>query len=193
MTSNGYEIMPYLITGLPRSRTAWLATVCNAATNTICYHEPTRNWTSWRQIASIYDDDATAGVADSLLALYVEQLCSMYPTLRVLAVLRPIEQVRDALDEIKAYHEGYNNALGVALSKIATHSSVLCVNYDNLDDINIVITCLEYIIPHVEIHYHKLEELMYLNVQQTADTISRCSKGVSPKLIKEIMERISWR
>ena len=82
----------FLITGLPRSRTAWLANLLTTR-ETLCHHEgliEARNKSEYE--AMLYSDTATVGDANTILALpcYSEVL---ELTTKVVVIHRKIEEV----------------------------------------------------------------------------------------------------
>lgn len=61
----------FIITGLPRSRTAWLAALfCNG--NVICFHEPVNNFSSLKEMKEFLDTlpYEYVGISDSSIGFY---------------------------------------------------------------------------------------------------------------------------
>lgn len=80
----------FLITGLPRSRTAWLAAFMSAG-NCVCLHEP-RNWES--VFAS--DGPKFVGISDSGLGFQLGRIMQDYD-MPVLIVERLLKRLRHRL------------------------------------------------------------------------------------------------
>jgi hypothetical protein len=72
----------FFITGLPRSRTAWLANLFTTD-RTICYHEPTEPWP--QILGDRYD---AIGASDSTLADRFDHFSAAFPEARWLLVDR---------------------------------------------------------------------------------------------------------
>ena len=83
---------PFIITGLPRSRTAWLATVCNTLPDVFCEHEPSQRVSRWQGIGyslSLWSArPKTCGVSACVAGLHLDDLVKSTGA-RVVIVERP--------------------------------------------------------------------------------------------------------
>lgn len=90
---------PFFITGLPRSRTAWLANFFTTD-GTLCFHDPRES------VSEIIDRHPTlrVGVADATLPLKYPGLVSKYPDAPWLYVFRPEVEARQSFIKFISGH-----------------------------------------------------------------------------------------
>jgi len=95
----------FFITGLPRSRTAWMASFMTAG-KAVCLHEP-RNWEHlWLENAYFPVNGKTPGkishigISDSGLGFQLQNIIDTYAP-RVLIIDRPIDEVEASLAALK--------------------------------------------------------------------------------------------
>lgn len=124
---------PFLITGLPRSRTAWMAVVSGAL------HEPERLPLPWE-----------GGVSDHGLSLRLAEILETVQP-RTLIIERPIHEVARSL---KAY---VGNSLDLDLTRLCQgliamkaamdidHPLIKRVAFHDLNDISVVRDCLAWL------------------------------------------------
>lgn len=156
---------PFLVTGLPRSRTAWFAVACD------CLHEPTAG-----------DPDAAIGlwsagmhgISDSGLSLHLEQILAQVSP-RVLVIRRPRHEV---LNSFKRY---LGNAIAVdwhemdarlrtaqsVMDAVGQNPDVRTVAYGDLSSRETVREAVEWLTgkPPRE----ALAQLMHMNIQSDLD------------------------
>ena len=85
--------MKFVITGLPRTRTAWAAAYFNTCPDTFCYHEAT--WTK----ESLDKPYKNVGNADSGVILVPDWLTDN-PVDKIIVIHRDPEQVKKSLREL---------------------------------------------------------------------------------------------
>lgn len=156
---------PFFITGLPRSRTAWLSVV---ATNerAICYHEPGE--CDFPSAAFLWTQPCTIpfiGIADAGLGMHLTRiLAEIRP--RVLIVDRPIMDVlesarrfsgKDVAPDLEERLIALHDALQVS------HPFILRVDYNQLQDETVVRDALAWLTPGVR--PWNLPQLMHMNIQ----------------------------
>jgi hypothetical protein len=81
--------VPFAILGTPRSRTAWFAKFLSYE-QSICEHEPSRNWSSVEDITRYFIPDV--GASDSMLTLRWRDILKV-PNIKVIVIKRPVEDV----------------------------------------------------------------------------------------------------
>ena len=120
----------FFITGLPRSRTAWMAAFMTAG-NAVCLHEP-RNWKAmWES-----DGAKFVGISDSGLGFQMQSIIDAYEP-RILIIDRPIEEVEASLAALNTGlpRTNFCEILHKNLSKFNTgESNILRVPYHLLND-----------------------------------------------------------
>ena len=169
---------PFFITGLPRSRTAWLANYFSYG-NTVCLHDLLHRLTIYEIGGRILKTGcANGGYADPALLLYWEAILEDVPAAKWLIVERDIEDVartwdqvigQDSTPELYAYKqtlEGLKRRAG----------RVLTVEFE---DLNSRLDEIErFLAPGFQCPGWRREMLLGLNVQKT------------PRMIKDEMETL---
>ena len=141
--------MAFLITGKPRSRTAWFAVATGAL------HEPARLPPIW-----------TGGVSDSRASLHLAEIYSRFEP-RTLIIERP---KFDVLTSAIRYTDGMpgdwravQSMLGAMEARLAfQHPAIKRVAYDDLNDIAVVRDCLEWL---GVAEPPNLEQLMHMRIE----------------------------
>lgn len=157
---------PFLITGLPRSRTAWMAEVATFR-RSVCVHEPWVTMDRWDDIfttlwnaRSVWD---FVGISDHGMGFHLPEVMRRLAP-RTLIIERPIEAVSASLDLIGLP----NNRLFLDLLSRALayqHPQILRVPYDDLSRTGFVVRCLEWLMPGAEIDIRRIDDLQYENIQ----------------------------
>jgi hypothetical protein len=161
---------PFLIVGLPRSRTAWWSVAASTPVS-CCTHEPLSRTACFADLLPFWNVPgfAFAGISDSGLALQVA---------RILAEVQPRTLIirRDPLDVIRSstrYFVGqsidliaardYVSTCRKALAAVERHPLVKVVEYDDLTDTKTVLACFDWLMPGQARHFR--EDLMHMNIQ----------------------------
>ena len=116
--------MRFLVTGLPRSRTAWLANFLR------CPHEPLTYCASLTDLASLV---GTGGACDTTAILLWRRIRARWPAVRVVAVRRNPKEVRASLRAIGLPASYLGGALQ-ALAELAAEPDTLVVEYNDIND-----------------------------------------------------------
>lgn len=186
---------PFLIVGLPRSRTAWMSV---AATNdrSICFHEPLSRMNEWQDVAAIWrsGDYEFTGISDSSLGFHLPHILETSAP-RTLIVGRPLDDVVKSLAGIGVDGAGYCSLLSRYLDAVGEHPLVRFVSFSHLSDIAVVAESLRWLMPGLGVDMNKLGELMKLNVQADMGLVWRdveSRKADMPALIgSEIIEQLA--
>lgn len=158
----------FLITGLPRSRTAWLAAVANTVPGAICHHEPLERFPTWQASLGLWQstDHEFAGISDSALGFHLGEILDSHAP-RTLIVKRDPQQVLGALDVLGlgGDHRKYCTLLAKRLQQAEGHPLVKVVPFEHLTDHATVRSCLWHLMPAAAIDGDKLTLMQRLNVQ----------------------------
>jgi len=162
----------FFITGLPRSRTAWLA-VALSRSNAICHHEPSAWLKDHEALEELWAPSVVSiGVSDSALGVAIGPILEAFGP-RTLIVQRPIE---DVLTSIAGYlgkggfevnHERLRRRLlfiNDKLHKHHRHPLVRVVAYEDLTNVETVRNVIGWLTPSVRPPID-LDQLMHLNIQ----------------------------
>ena len=143
---------PFLITGLPRSRTAWMAEVCTTARST-CEHEPIRHMTTWRDVYALWRGAGPdfIGVSDSSMGFHLGEILDVARP-RTLIIDRPIHEVQGS-----SAAKGFpvtSHLLKILKDRIdpfRAHPLVAVVHYDDMKSSDVIARCLEHLMPGLEL------------------------------------------
>ncbi len=152
---------PFLITGMPRSRTAWFAVACTTAAG-ICHHEPGRGEFDDAKRLLVNGD----GISDSRLGLHLARILDeIGPRTLVIdrnpdAVMASFARYSDtALAKVRGFASRRLDGLRAALA--IDHPLVKRVDLAALDDIDTVRECMDWL----GVEPLNLEQLMHINIQ----------------------------
>lgn len=163
--------VPFFITGLPRTRTAWLANLFTTDT-TVCFHEPRE---SIEAIVAAYPE-LRIGVADSTLPMKYPGLREKWPQARWLYVKRnPADAMRSFVKftrnhyrllnrEIHRYWEMHHTAsLGLGGEK---GLDLMGIRFEDLSDPARIAQVWEFLLPDVPFNPLRLQVLENLKIEQ---------------------------
>jgi hypothetical protein len=133
---------PFFITGLPRSRTGWLAALLSGA-HGVCLHDVLGGCAGVEDLKSQISDFKAAGVSDPALALVWRDVAAAWPEAKWVVVRRDkFDAARSyaaflarhgwgmAWDQVRATIEAWDAELAALLWEPQT----TMVDYDDLDD-----------------------------------------------------------
>jgi hypothetical protein len=191
----------FLITGLPRSRTAWWSALCSAAVdNTICFHEPCSLAQSWEQSLDVWATPGytNVGIADSSLGFHLEEILAVHRP-RTLVIKRPIDEVEKSLAEVGIKTPGYCQILNERIVKTYGYDErVRWISYTQLEDYEVVKDCLLWLCIQTSVDLVKVRQFMDLNVQVSVDSVQRklknCKANIEDLLGGDVVEEIkAWQ
>lgn len=187
----------FFITGLPRSRTAWLSLACDMVHGAVCYHEPLRELSRWDDVGAIWGDPKAqgfVGVSDSGLGLHLGEILAQFGP-RTLIVQRSMGEVIVSL-----LAAGFGVSAGVLsilqrrLDVHTEHPLVKVVAFRDLDQIDVVLDALEHLMPGAYVDRDRLARLMGMNVQASAhlalEAARRRKVDISDLLGLDVMDEL---
>ena len=141
----------FLITGLPRTRTAWLANLFTA-NNAICFHEPSNDFRSLEEMKSYFDTlpYQYVGISDSSIPFYWD-FFKKIPAQKMVIVNRDENEVLNSL--LKFTNAGLPVCKKMiewgksGLIKIKQEREFLEVDFDTLSNNNVVKRIWNYVLP----------------------------------------------
>lgn len=169
---------PFLITGLPRSRTAWFS-VATLTDRSICTHEPTAITQSFEELRQLWVKSpfsrVSIGMSDSALGLQLGRILDEIGP-RTLIVERDIREVEQSLaalfSDVPMNWAGavnYLDGLESELSKWKSHPLVKTVGFHDLDDVDVVTDALSWLVPDAS--WPDLRHVMSMNIQACRDHV----------------------
>lgn len=162
----------FLITGLPRSKTAWMSVVASTIPGSLCRHEPMAHMKSWECCFDIWKNTAYEhrGVSDAHLGFHLGRIIAEANP-QILIIRRDIAQVKESLTRIGGAQSNYCDLLAVALDKFSGHPAIASVGFDSLKSPAIVQQCLQHLMPGCVPDESRIRELIDLNIQADLDLV----------------------
>ena len=166
----------FLITGLPRSRTAWLAVAATRG-GVVCHHEPSAWLKDPDALTDLWNEPHDAGgISDSALGIILPDILKTHRP-RTLIIVRPPEAVgasvaaylaRGGVTIDRTLLARRLHRLGGVLASCVDHPLVRAVDFESLCHIEVVKNVLEWLTPGAP-PPGLLGQLMHMNVQSDLD------------------------
>lgn len=168
---------PFLILGLPRSRTAWLSVFLTYG-NIVCHHELVGKHgidALWSEMQ--YGDGEFRGNADTLAALYLDEIIQAMPDIRLVVVQRKPSEVVDSM-RAKGFFasEQAIEKLSPYIVKAANLPGTLNVRFEALSEEATLRELQEHIAPGEPWHPWRFEALRDLNVQMSMNALNEIKR-----------------
>lgn len=154
---------PFIITGLPRSRTAWLANLFTTD-RTICHHDCAFSF------EAIPDNDKIVGFSGPQLCLQFTEVANYFPTAPWLVV------IRDGNDSLASFKKLAEPEITVTdkwwadrvhlISQICARYQVEVIRFDDLDNEREMRLAWAHLLPGIDFDVDRYKMLCKLNVQQ---------------------------
>ena len=157
---------PFLITGLPRSRTAWMsAFFCTG--NIFCLHEPMSTLYDISEAGRLFTSDfhSHVGVSDTAAGFFLPWIMENVNPPTVI-IERDLADVEEDLRRVGI--PVVNDMQTVLLKKLNEyrhHPNVLWVGFDSLSDKRIMQKIWFHLVPGVPFDDERYEQLNDLNIQ----------------------------
>lgn len=172
----------FLITGLPRSRTAWLSLVASQVAGAICYHEPIVFCKTWQDSLAVWSLKGYThlGISDSSLGFHLGEILPDYGP-RTLIVERSIGAVvQSCLTADLPDPRHYCELLSSKIRPFRDHPMVKTVAFEALKSPHVVLDCLTHLMPGAEIDIKKIALAEYQNIQVDLAMIRGWAKDRAP-------------
>ncbi len=167
----GSKSKKFLITGLPRSRTAWLCALFNMHPDIVCLHEPINEYPNIAAMAAYINDVQRkyVGISDSSIGAYSD-FYIRYFDCPILIVKRDrdeaIESYCEFLGFTKEQAEYPFSLIEKGIYEIKKAKRFLEVDFNDLDDTRVIKYVWEHCVPDIEFDEFKCETLQGLIVIQ---------------------------
>lgn len=175
---------PFFVTGLPRSRTAWLANFLTAQ-GALCVHEGLlygqEPLIAWLQAST------RRGLSDSMLSIHWQAIFAHFQDYRLVIIERDPEQCWESLtlfldrEELRVPRRALQLQFAEAqrcLQQMAQRCTHLAVKFDDLGDLPTLRDLWEHCLPGLPFDEERARLLARLNVQQHVASVR--AGGVSP-------------
>lgn len=154
---------PYFITGLPRSRTAWLANYLSYG-ESLCLHDAFVQHRNMKALRGAMEKCGVAyvGHADPANCLFWEAIQDEFPGAKWVVVQRDEREAAQAA--VNAFDGNGNISFFVeALKEVAARLNPLIIDYDDLD--LYVDDIAGYCVPGLKVPLERKQMLAHFNVQ----------------------------
>lgn len=182
---------PFLILGLPRSRTAWLANFLTFG-NIECEHELSSLRQSPEEMMSHLTDglpDAPPyyrGAADTYAVMWIDELMDIEPDCPVVTIRRPIEEVEISLGRvgIRGVRKGLEEA-NSELDRVSRMRNCLSVRYADLDSPATARALQAFVAPGEPFDVRRWQMLDGMNIQITPYRFQELARRAERMLEKQ--------
>lgn len=164
---------PFLITGLPRSRTAWMAAFMSTG-SVLCKHEPIKALYDISDLPATLESEyhSHMGASDSGAGFFMPWIMENIDPPTVV-IERDVDDVRDSLDAIDL---PMGEALDVLLDKLhayKNHPRVLWVTFDSLNDKRIMQKIWFHLVPGVPFDDERYEQFNEFRIEADVAEVKR--------------------
>lgn len=179
----------FLITGLPRSRTAWMSvTASTCIRNAMCWHEPVSWLQDWGKVESLWGANIEhTGIADAHLGFRLHGIMNRVSP-NVLVIERAIAEVEKSLARFTGLPaNNYVDLLRIRLDEWRGHRSFKYVDFADLNDR--LGECLRHLAPGARIDEVRAAEMCRLNIQadqRILDVARDSAHLIEPELLAEL-------
>jgi len=161
----------FFITGLPRSRTSWLANFFTY-NNAFCFHEATRFCANMQDLKELMKshEAGNIGNADPALLHIMDDVKKIFPDSRIVLIEREIHETIDSFIDFYTSYEYKNiqewiEQLYEIMEKIKSRYEVKTVRHDSLNYMETCKELWEYILPDepFDVKRWNLLDELYIN------------------------------
>jgi hypothetical protein len=156
---------PFFITGLPRSRTAWLSVYMTTG-RAVCYHDACAKIERIEDVEAVFASDFYhyVGIADSALGFYLPWILQNIGP-RTLIVERDPDEVSNSLAALGMPKTKLPNRLLASLKEFRGHPLVMWVPYRLLDEKRVMEKAFLHLLPGEAFDERRHDEMAKLNIQ----------------------------
>jgi len=156
----------FFITGLPRSRTAWLSTFFSTG-QAICYHEPTVGMSDITELPSVFDTETYkyVGVCDSGIGFFAEWILENIQPRTLIVERDPSEVYASIVQMGLKTTRAELNYLASELKKFQSHPLVLWVPFEALNTKRVMQKIFWHLLPGMAFDETRYKELSRFNIE----------------------------
>ena len=174
----------FFVSGLPRSRTAWLANLLTYE-DSFCFHDALKYCTELKDLKDVFKrvPQGYVGNSDSALVLFYRELMAMFPESKWLFVYRNFKDCVTATLKLSFAGEDTEDLLLEGAAKLAVirmaelelrNPNVLIVDYESLDNPSVVARIVAHLTPGIVFNEErfKLLDAMRVEIHETKYMVS---------------------
>lgn len=183
------EMEPFFITGLPRSRTAWLANLFSYE-NSFCFHEALRKCSEIKDIKKIFNgvNKQYVGDSDSGLPFFIDEVLDLFPESKLVLVNRGVSEAIESLGKV---FPDYPNIEKIviktqdAINDMVEKYKPFIIDFEDLNDMGACELLWEYCVPGIVFEARRWEMLNLMNVEINISKYMNSFPADAVKLVKE--------
>ena len=168
----------FLITGLPRTRAAWLSVFCTTG-QSICYHEPSTQISDLSELDRIFASDfyKHVGIADSGLGFFLDWILENIKP-RTLIVDRDPAEVTELLVKLGVARSNYADLLHEKLMRFKSHPLVMWVPMEALQQKRVMQKVYWHLMPGEAFDEVRYEQLSKMTIEaDPTKVVNQASQG----------------
>ena len=147
-----------------------MAKVCTTA-RSVCYHEPIKSMTNWREVYDLWEEPGYVGVADSAMGFHLREILDRAAP-RTLLIVRDIHEVEHSLRmQGLPSVPRYCQVLQERIEALRSHPLVLLAKFEELNDADAVAICMRHLMPDLRVDMTRVDQLMDVNIQADVEEI----------------------
>ena len=158
--------LPFLVVGLPRSRTAWLAKFLTIG-GRVCRHEPSLRWTGPDDFDRWLAGDE--GASDSMMTFLAHETHRRRPDIPIVTIRRPRHEVMASLNRLPYKKEEWLpwwlEKMDARLDRIEDELGCPSIPFDQLDSLVVITGLFNYCLGVRGMPLAWFEEMRKENVQ----------------------------
>lgn len=178
----------FLVTGLPRSRTAWMSAFLSTE-NSICQHEPTAFMNSVDDIVKFYKawPHKFVGASDSGMGMWIDWVLGIIKP-KTLIIERSLTDVEQSLEDMKlpVPATNYCDLLLGKLLTVKNHPLVLWVPFDALNEQRVMQKIWWHLLPGEPFDEQRYRRMCNLNITVNLSSIPMRSAGIMKDILPMI-------
>ena len=164
---------PFLIVGLPRSRTLWMAEFMSCF-GAVCVHEPTEYMKSIDDLPKVFADNE--GVSDSGLSLWIERIFKDIAPWTVI-IWRDQREVEASIERLGIPKSNYCDLLLERLNKVRNHPLVMNLPFECMNDMRVMQKVFWHLRPNVPFDEQRFELMKNVNIQCDIEKKSKAAQN----------------
>ena len=166
----------FLVVGLPRSRTAWMAVAASTLSNTFCYHEPMWFLPCYQSLRALWQCgiENNIGISDHALGFQLKRILEDVGP-RTLIIDRDIDECVQSLKAFDVDAERFCFELAESIDACLPHPLVKVVDFSEVSAT--LPDCLKWLVPDAEINPRKIAQIRDMKIEADIEIVYRKLKA----------------
>ena len=183
---------PFFITGLPRTRTAWMSQFFTT-NESYCYHEALRKAVTTGKVADtmLNRNEYYVGNSDSSLPFYIDDMMEYFPDAPILIIERDVFEVDQSLRNLfGGNHDEVLIKTMRELVRIEKEYHTVSVSFEELDDPVVMKDIWKYLIPAIPFDKGRYERFNELNISINKKKYMSSITEETVNTVNELLNRV---